>query len=124
MARHQFSRDDIRSSLAARIASGQGCDVTSLRNDGLGGMYNAARRLFRSEWNESQHIWDDFVRLVLVANIATINGSQNEGFEHLCRQLARQECPGDATFVANGTPDGGVECFASLTDGGEWGLAG
>ena len=53
--------------------------------------------------------------------IRSNNGSQHSGFERLCAQLARSECPPNAEFVRKGTPDAGVECFCVLPNGGEWG---
>jgi hypothetical protein len=52
-------------------------------------------------------------------NIRPLNGSQQEGFEELVCQLARQERPeAGETFVRVGKPDGGKECFWQ-TPGGE-----
>ena len=53
--------------------------------------------------------------------IRVLHGSQANGFEEFCAQLARAECPEDAQFERKGTPDAGVECFCRLIDGGEWG---
>jgi hypothetical protein len=53
--------------------------------------------------------------------IRPLNGSQADGFEELCVQLARAECPQDARFERKGRPDAGVECYAVLADGSEWG---
>jgi hypothetical protein len=53
--------------------------------------------------------------------IRPLNGSRADGFEELCAQLARAECPLDARFERKGTPDAGVECCATLADDGEWG---
>lgn len=53
--------------------------------------------------------------------IRTLNGSQSEAFEELCAQLARSEIPKHARFVRNAPPDAGVECYAVLQDGSEWG---
>ena len=50
-----------------------------------------------------------------------LNGSQNAGFEELCCQLAAYEVPAGSDFTRKGAPDAGVECFAVLPDGGEWG---
>jgi hypothetical protein len=45
-------------------------------------------------------------------NIRPVNGSQQDGFEELVCQLARQEAPpGADIFVRVGRPDGGKECF-------------
>jgi hypothetical protein len=54
-------------------------------------------------------------------NIRPFNGDQSKAFEELCAQLARAECPLGSTFVRKGTPDAGVECYAILNDGAEWG---
>lgn len=53
--------------------------------------------------------------------IRALNGSQQSGFEELCSQIARSEISLGANFVRNGTPDGGVECYAVLPDKSEWG---
>ena len=54
-------------------------------------------------------------------SIRSLNGSKFEGFEELCAQLARAECPEDAKFERKGAPDAGVECYCVLPDGTEWG---
>lgn len=54
-------------------------------------------------------------------NIRPLNGNQDKGFEELCCQLARDKKPIDAEFIRKGTPDAGVECFAILPTGDEWG---
>lgn len=53
--------------------------------------------------------------------IRPLNGARAEGFEELCSQLARAECPANSHFIRKGTPDAGVECYAVLEDGSEWG---
>ena len=53
--------------------------------------------------------------------IRPLNGSRANGFEELCSQLARAECPAGSRFERKGTPDAGVECYAVLNDGSEWG---
>lgn len=55
------------------------------------------------------------------AAIRPLNGGREKGFEELCSQLARAEAPDSARFVRKGTPDAGVECYAVLADGTEWG---
>ena len=55
------------------------------------------------------------------SDLRALNGSQREGFEELCSQLARDEAPAGAEFVRKGSPDGGVECFCGFEDGREWG---
>ena len=48
-----------------------------------------------------------------------MNGSSNDGFEEFVCQLARkEEIPCAKKFVRNGKPDGGVECYWMLEDGG------
>ncbi len=54
-------------------------------------------------------------------SIRPLNGGRDKGFEELCAQLARAEGPSGSTFVRKGTPDAGVECYAILDDGTEWG---
>ena len=54
-------------------------------------------------------------------SINPLDGRQDKGFEELCAQLARSEIPADADFVRKGAPDAGVECFATMRDGAEWG---
>ena len=54
-------------------------------------------------------------------NIRVYNNSQNNAFEELVCQLARQEkSNGYKKFIRNGTPDGGVECFWQLENGKEY----
>ena len=53
--------------------------------------------------------------------IRTLNGSQRDGFEELCAQLARAETPPSADFVRTGNPDSGVECYRIFPNGDEWG---
>lgn len=55
------------------------------------------------------------------SSIRPLNGGQDKGFEELCAQLARAESPTGAHFERKGTPDAGVECYAVLSDGSEWG---
>lgn len=55
-------------------------------------------------------------------NIRSYNGSQNNAFEELVCQLAREEdIPSKANFIRVGAPDGGVEAYCNLTDGSEYG---
>ena len=54
-------------------------------------------------------------------DIRPLNGSQANGFEELCAQLARAESSDGAKFERKGTPDAGVECYCILKDGDEWG---
>ncbi|WP_045689378.1 AVAST type 2 anti-phage system protein Avs2 [Hymenobacter sp. AT01-02] len=53
--------------------------------------------------------------------IRPLNGKRAEGFEELCAQLARFDRPANSRFERKGTPDAGVECYAVLEDGSEWG---
>lgn len=53
--------------------------------------------------------------------IRPLNGSQANGFEELCAQLARAEISDAAKFERKGTPDAGVECYCVFPDGSEWG---
>lgn len=55
------------------------------------------------------------------SSIRPLDGGQDKGFEELCSQLARTESPPSACFERKGTPDAGVECYAVLKDGSEWG---
>lgn len=55
------------------------------------------------------------------ANLRTLNGSQSQGFEELCSQLAWVESPDGAEFFRKGSPDGGVECYSRFENGEEWG---
>ena len=54
-------------------------------------------------------------------SIRPLNGGRDKGFEELCAQLARAERPSGSMFVRKGTPDAGVECYAVLRNGNEWG---
>jgi hypothetical protein len=53
--------------------------------------------------------------------IRPLNGSRAEGFEELCAQLAHSESPAGSRFERKGPPDAGVECYAVLAEGSEWG---
>ena len=53
-------------------------------------------------------------------SIRPLNGDRAEGFEELCSQLARYEAPAGSRFERKGSPDAGVECYATLEDGAEW----
>lgn len=53
--------------------------------------------------------------------IRPFDGSLDKGFEELCSQLARAETPRGAQFIRKGAPDAGVECYAVLENGTEWG---
>jgi hypothetical protein len=55
-------------------------------------------------------------------NIISFNGSQNNAFEELVCQLAREEDIADkVSFDRIGTPDGGVEAYYTLRNGDEYG---
>lgn len=54
-------------------------------------------------------------------NIRPLENSQNEGFEELVCQLARNEnIPNKRKFVRKGKPDAGVECYWILENYDEW----
>ena len=53
-------------------------------------------------------------------SIRPLNGARDKGFEELCSQLARCDAPEGSRFVRKGSPDAGVECYATLEDGTEW----
>jgi hypothetical protein len=54
-------------------------------------------------------------------NIRPLENSQNEGFEELACQLARNEnIPNKKKFVRKGKPDAGVECYWILENDDEW----
>lgn len=55
------------------------------------------------------------------SDLRALHGSQQQGFEELCSQLARLETPAGAEFVRKGSPDSGVECLWRFEDGREWG---
>lgn len=55
-------------------------------------------------------------------NIRSYNNSQNDGFEELVCQLARnEEIKGKNKFIRKGNPDAGVECFWTLNTSEEVG---
>ncbi len=49
------------------------------------------------------------------------DGSQARAFEELTFQLLKSDIPAGAQAVRTGNPDGGVEWYARLHDGSEWG---
>ena len=56
------------------------------------------------------------------SNIRSYNNSQNNAFEELICQIAREEeIPNKKSFVRIGTPDGGVEAYCILDNGDEYG---
>lgn len=55
-------------------------------------------------------------------NIRSYNNSQNNAFEELVCQLAREEdIPNKKSFIRIGAPDGGVEAYCVLDNGDEYG---
>lgn len=56
-------------------------------------------------------------------NIISLNSSQNDAFEELLCQLAKKELiKNKKEFIKVGNPDGGVECYITLTNGDEIGF--
>jgi hypothetical protein len=54
-------------------------------------------------------------------NIRPLENSQNDGFEELVCQLARNEnITNKKKFIRKGKPDAGVECYWILENGDEW----
>lgn len=53
--------------------------------------------------------------------IQPFNGSQNNAFEELVCQLAREEFDKEGKFIRFGTPDGGLEAICKFDDGREYG---
>lgn len=49
------------------------------------------------------------------------NGEQSRAFEELSFQLLKDQVPLGTRAIRTGNPDGGVEWYASLPDGSEWG---
>lgn len=49
------------------------------------------------------------------------NGEQSRAFEELAFQLLKDTVPSGTRAIRTGNPDGGVEWYATLTDGTEWG---
>jgi hypothetical protein len=54
------------------------------------------------------------------SNLRSWDGTQDRAFEELAFQLLREEAPTGSTAIRTGSPDGGVEWYATLTDGSEW----
>lgn len=48
-------------------------------------------------------------------------GSQDRAFEELSYQLLKEDAPDGSTVVRTGNPDGGVEWYADLPNGDQWG---
>ncbi|MFZ1087318.1 MAG: hypothetical protein WAN35_20335 [Terracidiphilus sp.] len=58
---------------------------------------------------------------ISLKHIRTLNGSQSEGFEEFCCQLARRESvPDGSFFTRKGKPDAGIECYWTLPTGDEF----
>jgi hypothetical protein len=49
------------------------------------------------------------------------DGSQARAFEELSYQLLKSSVPSGSHAIRTGNPDGGVEWYATLSDGTEWG---
>ena len=49
------------------------------------------------------------------------NGEQSRAFEELSFQLLKDQVPAGTRAIRTGNPDGGVEWYATLPDGTEWG---
>lgn len=49
------------------------------------------------------------------------NGQQSRAFEEVSFQLLKGLVPLGTRAIRTGNPDGGVEWFATLSDGAEWG---
>ncbi len=53
--------------------------------------------------------------------LRTWNGEQSRAFEELAFQLLKESVPLAGRAIRTGNPDGGVEWYATLKDGSEWG---
>ncbi|PZS15395.1 MAG: hypothetical protein DLM60_17225 [Pseudonocardiales bacterium] len=53
--------------------------------------------------------------------LRTWNGEQSRAFEELSFQLLKDWVPAGTQAIRTGNPDGGVEWYATLSDGTEWG---
>lgn len=53
--------------------------------------------------------------------LRTWNGKQSRAFEELSYQLLKDRVPPGTHAIRTGNPDGGVEWYATLADGTEWG---
>ena len=49
------------------------------------------------------------------------NGERSRAFEELSFQLLKDQVPSGTRAIRTGNPDGGVEWYATLPDGTEWG---
>lgn len=62
--------------------------------------------------------------MVAVSSFDTLrpwNGEQSRAFEELAFQLLKDQVPSGTRAIRTGNPDGGVEWYATLPDGTEWG---
>ncbi len=72
----------------------------------------------------SPDIWRLGVLQVAASSFDTLrtwNGEQSRAFEELAFQLLKDKVPSGARAIRTGNPDGGVEWYATLPDGTEWG---
>ena len=53
--------------------------------------------------------------------LRTWDGEQSRAFEELSFQLLKDKVPAGTQAIRTGNPDGGVEWYATLPDGTEWG---
>jgi len=53
--------------------------------------------------------------------LRTWNGEQSRAFEEISYQLLKYQVPAGTRAIRTGNPDGGVEWYATLPDGTEWG---
>ena len=53
--------------------------------------------------------------------LRTWNGEQSRAFEEVAFQLLKYQVPAGTRAIRTGNPDGGVEWYATLSDGTEWG---
>jgi hypothetical protein len=54
-------------------------------------------------------------------HLCTWNGEQSRAFEEISYQLLKDKVPAGTRAVRTGNPDGGVEWYAALPNGTEWG---
>jgi hypothetical protein len=55
------------------------------------------------------------------SNLRSWDGTQDRAFEELAFQLLKDDAPAGSTAIRTGSPDGGVEWYAALPNGTEWG---
>jgi hypothetical protein len=53
--------------------------------------------------------------------LRTWNGEQSRAFEEVAFQLLKHQVPAGTRAIRTSNPDGGVEWYAALPDGTEWG---